>query len=89
MEIFNWNINFKDFGKVNVKIKVSPETCEKMISKISQSSLNWMGEQPKNFGTLKYNGENYRKRIPFDDKQTFLLFKLDVLYSNWYWVISS
>lgn len=55
-----------------------------MISKISQSSLNWMGEQPKNFGTLKYNGENYRKRIPFDDKQTFLLFKLDVLYSNWY-----
>ena len=89
MEIFNWNINFKDFGKVNVKIKVSPETCGKMISKISQSSLDWMGEQPKYFGTLKYNGENHRKRIYFDDKQTFLLFKLDVLYNNWCWIISS
>lgn len=53
-----------------------------MISKISQSSLDWMGEQPKYFGTLKYNGENHRKRIYFDDKQTFLLFKLDVLYNN-------
>lgn len=55
-----------------------------MILKIPQSSLNWMGEQPKKFGTLKYNGENHRKRIYWDDKQTFLLFKLDVLYSNWY-----
>ena len=61
---------------------MSPETCEKMILKIPQSSLNWMGEQPKYFGTLKYNGENRRKRIRRDEALTFLLFRLDILYRN-------
>ena len=87
MEIFNWNINFENFGKVKVKVNVSPETYDQMISKIPQSSLNWMREQPKKFGTLRYNGENSRKRIYWDEKQTFLLFKLDVLYTNWSWII--
>ena len=32
-----------------------------MISKIPQSCLNWMREQPKKFGTLRINGN--RKRI--------------------------
>ena len=85
MEIFNWNINFADFGKVKVKVNVSPETYDQMISKIPQSSLNWMREQPKKFGTLRVNGN--RKRIYWDEKQTFLLFKLDVLYTNWCWII--
>ena len=85
MEIFNWNINFEDFGKVKVKVNVSPETYNQMISKISQSNLNWMREQPKKFGTLRVNGN--RKQIYWDEKQTFLLFKLAVLYANWCWII--
>lgn len=88
MEIFNWEINLENFGKVNVKIKASPETYNKMISKILQSSINWMQEQPKKFGTLKFNGENGRKRIRWDETQTFLLFKLDVLYGNWLYIIT-
>lgn len=88
MEIFNWEINFKDFGKVRVKINMSPETYDRMDLKIPYSSINWMREQPKKFGTLKVKGNNNRKRIYWDDKQTFLLFKLDVLYSNWLYVIT-
>lgn len=42
---------------------MSPETYDRMISKTPQSSINWMREQPKKFGTLRYNGENNRKRI--------------------------
>lgn len=30
---------------------MSPETYDQMISKIPQSSINWMKEQPKKFGT--------------------------------------
>lgn len=86
MEIFNWNINFEDFGKVKVRINVSPKTCDQMISKIPQSCLNWMREQPKKFGTLRVNGN--RKRIYWAEEQTFLLFKLAVLYSNWLYIIT-
>ena len=88
MEIFNWNINFEDFGKVKVKVNMSPETYDQMISKIPQSSLNWMREQPKEFGTLKFDGEDHGRLILWDTKQTFLLFKLDVLYNNWIYVIT-
>lgn len=42
---------------------MSPETYDQMISKIPQSGLNWMREQPKKFGTLRVNGDNNRKRI--------------------------
>ena len=88
MEIFNWEIHFKDFGKVKVKVNMSPETYDQMISKIPQSSINWMKEQPKKFGTNWTMGENHKKRITWVEKQLFLLFKLDVLYSNWLYIIT-
>ena len=42
---------------------MSPETCDRMDLKIPYSSINWMREQPKKFGTLKVKGNNNRKRI--------------------------
>lgn len=87
MEIFNWETNFKDFAKVKVKINASSEDYDRLVNKIPRNSLDWMREQPKCFGTLKYNGENRRKRIRWDEAQTFLLLKLDILYHNWLYLI--
>ena len=88
MEIFNWEVNFENFGKVKVKINASSETYDRLVDKTPRSSLDWMREQPKYFGTLKYNGENHRKRVGWFESQTFLLLKLDVLYRNWIYVIT-
>lgn len=88
MEIFNWTINFEDFGKVNVKISMLPEIYDHLCNKTPQSSLDWMKEQPKKFGTNWTMGENHKKYITWDEKQLFLLFKLDVLYSNWLYIIT-
>ena len=88
MEIFNWNINFENFGKVNVKITASSEVYDRLVNKIPKTPLDWIRESPKYFGTLKHNGENRRKLILWNDKQTFLLFKLDVLYNNWLYIIT-
>lgn len=88
MEIFNWEINFENFAKVKVKINASSEDYDRLVNKIPRTPLDWMREQPKYFGTLKYNGENWRKRIRWDENQTFLLLRLDVLYSNWLYIIT-
>ena len=88
MEIFNWEVNFEDFAKVRVKINASSEVYDRLVNKIPKSSLDWMREQPKYFRTLKYNGENRRKRIRWDEARTFLLLRLDILYRNWLYVIT-
>ena len=88
MEVFNWTINLENFGKVRVKINASSEVNDRLINKVPKSSLDWMREQPKYFGTLKYNDENRRKHIRWDEAGTFLLLRLDVLYRSWLYVIT-
>lgn len=88
MEIFNWEINFENFGKVKVKINASSETYDILVNKIPKNSIDWMREQPKRFGTLKYNSENGRKLIRWDEAEIFLLLKLDILYGSWLYVIT-